>query len=112
MVLPCMAGYGFVMEVEGDDIDGCMKLYFLPHQMMGDGIEMLVILDMVIHIDLDRFDVSVLVSLTWQGLRAGLSSDLNHCLRVPSSFLKTLLLTSSSREAIHRLSSASVKKLW
>ena len=58
-----MTGNPLVLEVDFDQMILGMQLQLFPHQLMRHRVEMLVILDVVINIHFDCFNVSVRIPL-------------------------------------------------
>ena len=62
-VLAHMTGHPFVLEEQFDELIFGMQLKLFTHQLMGNRVKMLLILDVVVDVDLDGLDGRVFIRM-------------------------------------------------
>ena len=88
-----------------------MELQLLAHILVWHRVVVLLIADVIVDVDLDRFDGDIAIGCTGSGPSAGRSNCSNASRRLPGSCLNGRSLSSFNKARMHWLSSASEKKV-
>ena len=87
-----MAGNPPVLEEQLNGVSTGMEFQLLSDKLMGNRVEVTVKLDMIINIDLHRFDVGIVVSMLWQWFQSGFINIFKPLLPVALKLFKGLIV--------------------